>query len=177
MYQYIYDFMDSESDELMVVRGEMGAPDDAAVQELQEFGLREYDKNRRLVILTGDGAMQLLQAYNKMKRHARALEEEQKSRIPMSVLARLAEKNLHRNPVGGREEFARTEDLLTTWSAANGGVGQDVLAKMGEAYEAIMSKERERAEHDWLMEHGGQRVSIEKGDYHDRSCTTEHHYK
>lgn len=169
--------MDTVTDDLMVLRGELMAPDEAAVQELQEFGLREYDKNRRLVILTGDGAMQLLQAYNKMKRYARALEEEQKSRIPMSVLAKHAEKNLRRNPEGGREEFARTEDLLTTWSAANDGIGQDVLAEMGDAYETIMSKERERAEHDWLMEHGGQRVNFERGDYHDRSCTTEHHYK
>lgn len=168
--------MDTVSDELMVLKGELRAPDDAAVQELQEFGFRGYDKAQRLVILTGDGAMQLLQAYNKMKRRARNLEEEQKCRIPMSVLAKHAEKNLRRNPEGGREEFARTEDLLTTWSAANGGVGQDVLDELEDAYEAITSKERERAEHDWLLEHGGQRVNFEQGDYHDRSCTTEHHY-
>lgn len=168
--------MDSITDELMVFKDELRAPDDATVQELQEFGFRGYDKTQRLVILTGDGAMQLLEAYNKMKRRARFLEEEQKSRIPMSVLAKHAAKNLRRNPSGGRAEFARTEDLLATWSAANGGVGEDVLSEMDEAYEAIMSKERERAEHDWLLEHGGQHVRIEQGDYQDRSLTTEHHY-
>ena len=93
--------MDKISDELMVLKGELRAPDDAAVQELQEFGFRGYDKTQRLVILTGEGAMQLLQEFNKMKRHVRNLEEEQKCRIPMSVLAKHAEKNLRRNPKCG----------------------------------------------------------------------------
>ena len=49
--------MDTVTDEVMVLnKGEMRAPDEAAVQELQEFGLREYDKSRRLATLTSCGA-------------------------------------------------------------------------------------------------------------------------
>ena len=48
--------MDTVTDEVMVLQGEMRAPDEAAVQELQEFGLREYDKSRRLATLTSCGA-------------------------------------------------------------------------------------------------------------------------
>ncbi|MCR5131154.1 MAG: hypothetical protein K6C10_06805 [Prevotella sp.] len=155
----------------------MKSPDDAAVQELREFGYEGYDETKRVFIITEDGMMQLLQVLNSVKRRNKYLEEEMKSRIPMELLADQAAKNLRRNPQGAREEFARTEDMLSTWSAANNGAGKEVLRQMDENYEDIMEKERAREERLLLIQRTGQQITLERGDFHDRSYTTENHFE
>ncbi len=152
-------------------------PDENAVQTLREFGYEGYDETQRVFIITQDVVMQILQAYNGMKRRYKNLEEEMKSRIPMELLADQAAKNLRRNPQGAREEFARTEDMLSTWSAANNGAGKEVLDQMNEKYDAIMKKEDERNERQFFREHSGQQIIFERGDFHDRSYTTENHFE
>jgi len=167
--------METTTDKLTKIA--MKSPDDAAVQELREFGYKGYDETQRVFIITEDGMMQLLQAYNGMKRRNKYLEEEMKCRIPMELLANQAEKNLRRNPQGAREEFARTEDMLSTWSAANNGAGKEVLRQMDEKYEDIMEKEYAREERIMLMQRGGQHINLERGDFHDRSYTRENHFE
>ncbi len=154
-----------------------GAPNDVEMQELREFGYMNYDSERRFFVMTEEGIHRLLSAYNSMKRRVHALEEERKQSVPLMFIGERAVNALRRNPKKAEETFLRTEDMVATWVAANGGAGSEVLTMMNEAYEEIMAREAERAEHRWLLEHGGRNISLERGDYNDRSFTQEEHFK
>ena len=96
--------------------------------------------------------------------------------MPLELIGERAVNALRRNPSGAKEAFLRVEDMVSTWVAANDGVGQEVKTMMDEAYQQVTEREDERAEHRWLLEHGGRNVLLERGDYNDRSFTQERHY-
>lgn len=156
--------------------GQAAVPVDVEIQELRAFGYQQYDREHRIFVLTEDGVRDWLAEYNNMKRRVHALEEEQKRRVPLELIGERAVNALRRNPSGAKEAFLRVEDMVSTWVAANDGVGQEVKTMMDEAYQQVTEREDERAEHRWLLEHGGRNVLLERGDYNDRSFTQERHY-
>ena len=156
--------------------GPAAVPVDVEIQELRAFGYQQYDREHRIFVLTEDGVRDWLAEYNNMKRRVHALEEEQKRRVPLELIGERAVNALRRNPSGAKEAFLRVEDMVSTWVAANDGVGQEVKTMMDEAYQQVTEREDERAEHRWLLEHGGRNVLLERGDYNDRSFTQERHY-
>lgn len=151
-----------------------GRPDDNDVQFLNQYGYMMYDAEQGAIKLTKEGILNLLSAFNAIKRRANQLDEKLKTCIPMETLAKDAIRAFKRDPQGQKAHFLHTEDVITTWSEANGGVGQDILKKMEEAYEEVMAKEEARQERRWLLEHQGKQVSVD-GNYHDSSNTQEHH--
>ena len=156
--------------------GQAAVTVDVEIQELSAFGYQQYDREHRIFVLTEDGVRDWLAEYNNMKRRVHALEEEQKRRVPLELIGERAVNALRRNPSGAKEAFLRVEDMVSTWVAANDGVGQEVKTMMDEAYQQVTEREDERAEHRWLLEHGGRNVLLERGDYNDRSFTQERHY-
>lgn len=156
--------------------GQAAVPVDVEIQELRAFGYQQYDREHRIFVLTEDGVRDWLAEYNNMKRRVHALEEEQKRRVPLELIGERAVNALRCNPSGAKEAFLRVEDMVSTWVAANDGVGQEVKTMMDEAYQQVTEREDERAEHRWLLEHGGRNVLLERGDYNDRSFTQERHY-
>ena len=144
------------------------------MQELQELGCKDYDCERRVLILTNEGIRHFLSAFNDMRRKMKVLEEKVKTSIPMSHLADMAMNALKRSPYDEKVNFQRTEDMLSTWSAANGNAGSDVLEKMDNCYEQTMEKQQEKEERRWLMENTGKKISV-TGEYHDESTSHEWH--
>ena len=131
-------------------------PTGEELRELQAYGYKDYDRERRVVILTAEGIMHFLSAFNDMKRKVKVLEEKVKTSIPMSHLADMAMNALKRSPYDEKVNFQRTEDMLSTWSAANGNAGSDVLEKMDNCYEQTMEKQQEKEERSWLIKNGQQ---------------------
>lgn len=152
-----------------------GAPNDVEMQELQEFGYKNYDSERRIFVLTEEGVYHWLAEFNSMKRRMHAQEEKLKQSVPLEFIGERAVHALRRDPAGAKEAFLRMEDMVATWVAANGGAGSEVLKMMDDAYEQTMAREAERAERRWLLEHGGRNISVERGDYNDESSTRENH--
>ena len=146
------------------------------IEELMEFGYRNYDREQRVVVLTGEGIRNLLTLFNSMKREVRVLKEKVQTSIPMSLMADRAIAALKRNPMREQLNFQRTEDMLATWSAANGNAGEDVLRRMGDNYDEIMNHEQERQERQWFYEHSGKNINV-NGPYNDQGTSHELHLK
>ena len=150
-------------------------PTGEELRQLQELGFRGYDREQRVMVLTEEGIMHFLSVFNGMKREVKELKKKVQASIPMAHLADRAMNALKRDPDGEKHNFQRTEDMLATWSAANGDAGSDVLEKMDACYEQAMEKQRKEEERRWLFEHGGKNVSV-NGPYNDQSTTHETHF-
>ena len=126
------------------------------IQLLQNYGYRDYDRERRVLILNDEGIRQFLSVFNDMKRRVKTLEKKVQTSIPMSHLANRAMSAFRRNPKEEEGNFQRTEDMLSTWSAANDDAGSDVLEKMNDFYVRTMDRLEQEEEHRWLLKNGQQ---------------------
>lgn len=144
------------------------------IQQLQNLGYRDFDRERHVLILNEEGIKHFLSVFNGMKRRVKTLEEKVMTSIPMSHLADRAMNAFRRNPNEEKDNFQRTEDMLSTWSAAHDDAGSDVVDKMNSCYEQTMDRLHQEEERRWLLENGGKKINV-NGDYHDGSTTHEWH--
>ena len=144
------------------------------IQQLQNLGYRDFDRERHVLILNEEGIKHFLSVFNDMKRRVKTLEKKVQTSIPMSHLANRAMSAFRRNPKEEEGNFQRTEDMLSTWSAANDDAGSDVLEKMDKCYEQTMNKLQLEEERRLLMENSGKKINV-NGDYKDESTTREWH--
>ncbi len=126
------------------------------IQQLQNLGYKDYDGERRMWIMTDANVRQFLTVYNDMKRRVKTLEKKVQTSIPMSHLANRAMSAFRRNPKEEEGNFQRTEDMLSTWSAAHDDAGSDVVEKMNDCYVRTMDRLEQEEEHRWLLKNGQQ---------------------
>ena len=126
------------------------------IQLLQNLGYNDYDRERRVLILNNEGIRQFLSVFNDMKRRMKTLEKKVQTSIPMSHLANRAMSAFRRNPKEEEGNFQRTEDMLSTWSAAHDDAGSDVVEKMNDCYVRTMDRLEQEEEHRWLLKNGQQ---------------------
>ena len=126
------------------------------IQLLQNLGYRDFDRERHVLILNEEGIKQFLTVFNDMKRRVKTLEKKVQTSIPMSHLANRAMSAFRRNPKEEEGNFQRTEDMLSTWSAAHDDAGSDVVEKMNDCYVRTMDRLEQEEEHRWLLKNGQQ---------------------
>ena len=126
------------------------------IQQLQNLGYRDFDRERHVLILNEEGIKQFLTVFNDMKRRVKTLEKKVQTSIPMSHLANRAMSAFRRNPKEEEGNFQRTEDMLSTWSAAHDDAGNDVVEKMNDCYERTMDRLQQEEERRWLLKNGQQ---------------------
>ncbi len=131
-------------------------PTGEELRELQELGFRDYDREQRVMVLTEEGIMHFLSVFNGMKREVKELKKKVQTSIPMSHLADRAMNAFRRNPKEEKGNFQRTEDMLSTWSAAHDDAGNDVVEKMNDCYERTMDRLQQEEERRWLLKNGQQ---------------------
>lgn len=126
------------------------------IQQLQNLGYRDFDRERHVWIMTEENVRQFLSVFNDMKRRVKTLEKKVQTSIPMSHLANRAMSAFRRNPKEEEGNFQRTEDMLSTWSAAHDDAGSDVVEKMNDCYVRTMDRLEQEEEHRWLLKNGQQ---------------------
>lgn len=126
------------------------------IQQLQSYGYRDFDRERHVLILNEEGIKHFLSVFNDMKRRVKTLEKKVQTSIPMSHLADRAMNAFRRKPIEEKDNFQRTEDMLSTWSAAHDDAGSDVVEKMNDCYERTMDRLQQEEERQWLLKNGQQ---------------------